>query len=84
MKQKDFLLIGVIVFISVIISYIVSNTIFGSPKSRQQPYTVVQVVTTDFPAADTHYFNKDAFDPTQPISITQNANSDPFKDTTQH
>lgn len=81
MKQKDFLLIGVIVFISVIVSYIISNSVFGSPKSRQQQASVVQPITTDFPAPDSHYFNKDAFDPTQPITISQNANTDPFQNT---
>lgn len=83
MKQKDIALIIVIVFISAVISYFVSNAVFGSQKSRHQQYEVVQSITTDFPKADPHYFNSTAFDPTKSITIGQNNNPDPFKDATQ-
>jgi hypothetical protein len=79
MKQKDLALIVVIVVISAVISLVVSNSIFASPKNRQQQVEVVQPITTDFPTPDTHYFNNQAFDPTKPITIQQNANSDPFR-----
>jgi hypothetical protein len=84
MKQKDIALIAVIIFISAIVSYFVSNALFGSPKSRQLEYSTVQEITTDFPPANTAYFNREAFDPTQAITIGQNTNPDPFKDTTRH
>lgn len=83
MKQKDIALIIVIVFISAVISLLVSNMIFASPKNRQQKVEVVQQITADFPPTDNHYFNKDAFDPTKPITIQQNQNSDPFSGTSQ-
>lgn len=82
MKQKDIALIAVIIFISAIISYFVSNAVFGSPKTRQQQAEVVQPITTNFPQPDTRYFNTSAFDPSKPISISQNTNTDPFKTTT--
>ncbi len=78
MKQKDFALIAVIVFISAIISLFVSKAIFAPPKNRQQQVEVVQAITTDFPKPDTNYFNATAFDPTKPINVGQNANTDPF------
>lgn len=81
MKQKDVALIIIIAFISALISLFVSKAIFAPPKNRQQPVEVVQPITADFPAPDTHYFNSNAFDPTQPITISQNANPDPFSST---
>jgi hypothetical protein len=79
MKQKDVALIIAIAFIAGIISLLISNAIFASPKQRQQKVEVVQPITADFPNPDSHYFNKDAFDPTKTITIGQNANADPFK-----
>jgi hypothetical protein len=78
MKQKDLALIAVIVFISAVFSLVVSRLIFASPANRQQQAEVVQPITADFPQPDNHYFNKDAIDPTKPITIGQNTNPDPF------
>lgn len=83
MKQKDIALILVIVFASAIISLFVSKAIFTSPKNRQQQVDVVQPITSNFPQPDTHYFNSSAFDPTQSITISQNANPNPFSGTSQ-
>lgn len=81
MKQKDLALIVIIVIFSAVISLIVSNAIFASPKNRQQQVEVIQPITTDFPTPDNHYFNNQAFDPTEPITIQQNSNADPFSGT---
>jgi hypothetical protein len=81
MKQKDIALIIIIVFISAIISLFVSKAIFAPPKNRQQQVEVVQPISADFPKPDSRYFNKNAFDPTQLITIGQNANPDPFSST---
>lgn len=78
MKQKDIPLIIVIIVVSAVISLLVSKAIFVPPKNRQQKVDVVQQITSDFPSADNHYFNKDAIDPTQLITIGQNANANPF------
>jgi hypothetical protein len=83
MKQKDIALIAVIGVISLVISVIVSNLVFGSPKNRQQQVEVVQPITAVFPPPDSRYFNSEAFDPTQLITIGQNANPDPFSGTTR-
>jgi len=89
MKQKDFFVIGVIIFMSAIFSYFVSNAIFGSPKSHQQQAEVVQPISSSFPDITSKdytdslgkFLNKDAFDPTRNINISQNSNTDPFKAT---
>ncbi|HXR49802.1 MAG TPA: hypothetical protein VN778_02145 [Verrucomicrobiae bacterium] len=81
MKPKDVALIGVIVFISAIVSWFASSAIFVKPKDRQQQVEVVQQITTDFPQPDTHYFNNSAFDPTKLITIGKNNNTSPFNGT---
>jgi hypothetical protein len=80
MKQKDIALLVVIGFISVIISFIVSGMLFGSPSKNQQQAEVVQPISANLPPTDNRYFNDKAFDPTQPITIGQNANPDPFQE----
>ena len=78
MKQKDIALIIIIIFFSALISLLISKAIFVSPKNRQQEVEVVQPITDDFPKPDSRYFNDKAFDPTQTITITENANPNPF------
>ena len=82
MKNKDIALIVVIIFISALISFFISKSIFASPKNRQQKVEVVQTITSDFPQTDSHYFNSSSFDPTKPISVGQNANQNPFNSST--
>jgi hypothetical protein len=84
MKQKDAALIIIIVFISAVVSLFVSKAIFASPKNRQQQISVVQSITADFPKPDGRYFNSSAFDPTQLITIGQNANPNPFSSSQGH
>lgn len=81
MKRKDIALIVIIVFISAVVSFFVSNAIFGSPKNRQQEAEIVQPISSKFPQPDKRYFNAEAFDPTRDITIGQNANPDPFRTT---
>lgn len=78
MKQKDIVLILVIVFLSGIISLVVSKTVFTSPKNRQQKVEVVEAISPDFAAPDAHYFNDQAVDPTQLIQIGNSTNPNPF------
>jgi len=78
MKQKDIALIVVVIFISAIVSVVVSKVLFASPAKRQQQVEVVQPISDEFPAPDTHYFNNKAFDPTKLITIGDNTNPVPF------
>lgn len=83
MKQKDITLIIVAVFISAVLSLLLSKLIFSSPQNRQQQVEVVQPITAEFSKPDTKYFNEKAFDPTKQITIGKNTNPDPFSGTTQ-
>jgi hypothetical protein len=78
MKQKDIAVIIVVVFVSAFISLFASKAIFAPPKNRQQQVEVVQPISADFQKPDGRYFNSQSFDPTQLITIGQNANPDPF------
>lgn len=82
MKQKDIALIIIVVFFSAVISFVASGAIFGD-TSKDQKAEVVQAITSDFKQPDDRFFNQDAFDPTQTITIEQNANPDPFRGTGQ-
>jgi hypothetical protein len=78
MKQQDIALIVLIIAIAGTLSFFVSKQVFVPPKDRQQAVEVVQPITADFPKPDQRYFNSQAFDPTQTITIGGNSNPDPF------
>ena len=78
MKQKDILLIGVIVIVSAVVSVVLSNLIISPPKHRQQKVEVVEPISADFKTPDTAYFNSNSIDPTQLVQISNNNNSQPF------
>ena len=77
MKQKDIIILAGIIFVSAVISMVVSKAIFAGKQSSLSA-TVVQPITANFPEPDKHYFNKDSFDPTKLITISSNNNTDPF------
>ena len=85
MKQKDYLIIAVVVIISIVISVIISNKLFSIPANRQQTIQAVGVINTDFKDPDAQYFNKDSIDPSQliPISLNINNTNVPFVTSTQ-
>lgn len=78
MKQKDIVLIAVVVVISAVISIVISKLVFVTPAHRQQTVEVVQPISADFPAPDSHYFNAQSINPTKTITIGNNSNPDPF------
>jgi hypothetical protein len=80
MKQKDIALIIVIIFLSAVVSLFASKAIFTSPKNRQQEVEVVQPITSNFPQPDSAYFSSSANDPPQLINVGQNANTNPFSE----
>jgi len=82
MKQKDIALIIIIVFVSGVASFLVSNWLFGSDKHTQKVETV-EAITADFPTPDQKYFNNQSIDPTQLIQIGQSTNPNPFTGATQ-
>lgn len=79
MKQKDIAIIVAVVFVSGILSYFVSNTLFASPDSLQTEVEVVEPITAEFPEPDTRYFNENSVNPTQTITIGEGQNQQPFE-----
>lgn len=79
MKQKDVALVIVIVFVSGVLSFFVSNT-FISPLKQDQEAAVVEPITDEFIEPDKKYFNDQSINPTQTIRIDSNQNPNPFDD----
>lgn len=79
MKQKDLTLIIVVVFISGVFSYLISNYLFASDKNRQEKVEVVEPITAEFVQPSNKYFNDKSVDPTGTITIGENNNNQPFK-----
>jgi len=78
MKQKDIALIIVIVFVSGVLSFFVSNALFASPKDLQTEVEVVEPISAEFKTPDERYFNEKSINPTQPITIGDDQNEQPF------
>jgi len=83
MKKQGIALIVVVVFISAIISLVVSNLIFASPKNRQQKVEKVDPISSNFTTPDSTYFNPQSVDPTKLITIGPNTNPNPFNGAAQ-
>ncbi len=82
MKQKDFALIILIVFFGAVISVVASKYLIVPPKNRQQEVEQVLEISQKFDYPDKRFFNSNSINPTQLITIGDNANPDPFKDNT--
>jgi hypothetical protein len=78
MKKKDFTLIAIIIVVSGMLSFVLSNILFSSPKNRQEKVEVVTKITPDFMVPDNKYFNADSINPTQIIRIGEDPNNTPF------
>ena len=83
MKQKDLVIIIVVVVFAAIFSLVIGKLVFASPKDRLQKVEVVEAITTEFPAPDTKYFNTASINPTLLIRIAENSNQTPFNTNNQ-
>lgn len=77
MKQKDLILIIVIVFVSSIVSLLITKTLFGGAKAVQTT-EVVEAISASFSQPNPKYFNGSAFDPTLIIKVETSKATDPF------
>lgn len=77
MKQKDIALIIVVVVVSGIIAFVVSNLLFGRAKNSQSA-DVVQPISADFKVPDSTYFNSNSVNPTKTVTIGNGSNPNPF------
>lgn len=82
MKSKDLALIVIAVILGVIFSEVVSKFVFTTSKTGQQ-VEVVPSISGYFPNPSSQYFNPNAIDSTQFISIGNNANASPFGNSNQ-
>ncbi len=78
MKKKDLLLIGVVVIIAAIISFVVSGSFITTPEDRKQKVEIVDAISTEFTRPPAKYFNSKSVNPTQTIQIGQDPNNKPF------
>ena len=78
MKQKDMILIIVMVFVGTVAALIVSRLVFFSPQNRSQKAEVVDTITPDFSQPPKKYFNAESVNPTQQIEIGGTTNPNPF------
>jgi hypothetical protein len=83
MKQKDWALVLVMGFVGAVVSLLVSNMLFASPKNRQQSAEIVDPITANFPAPSSKYFNPSAVNPTLPVQVGGSTNSNPFNSPSQ-
>ena len=81
MKQKDIMLILVIVIIAGLISFFVTGMLFGD-KSKDQKVEKVDAISTTFVQPAAKYFNEKSIDPAQIINVDNNDNTNPFVDET--
>ena len=69
MKQKDVALIIVMVFVGGVLALVISRFIFSAPSNRQQTAEIVDVITPEFSVPPSKYFNSNANNPAQPITL---------------
>lgn len=83
MKQKDLILIVIIIAVSTIVSFVLSGMLISPPSSRQQDVEKVEAITTEFPLPDKRFFNKDSNNPTKLIQIGDSTKPVPFNGQSQ-
>lgn len=83
MKQKDKILIIVVIFVSAVISFVASSVIFPAQK-QQAKVEVVEKLTPNFQLPDSKFYNSNSIDPTRVISISNNTNNTPFNSSNPH
>lgn len=83
MKQKDLILVIVMVFIGAVISFVVSRWLFASPKNTKQSAEIVDVIGPEFTNPSSRYFNANSVNPTQQIEIGGSSNPNPFNSNPQ-
>lgn len=78
MKQKDIIVIIIVVFVSGVLSIFVSSFLFGKPSQKQQTAEVVDIISSNFSTPDKKFFNTSSIDPTKLIQIGNSNNPNPF------
>jgi hypothetical protein len=83
MKKNDFAILAVIIIVSSLFAYILAGALIGGPKKRNLSTEVVDKIQATFPDVQsqefTKFYNKDALNPTQVVTIGDGSNPSPFK-----
>jgi hypothetical protein len=83
MKKNDFAILAVIIIISSVFAYILAGSLIGGPKKHDKQTEVVDKIQATFPDvagnAFTKFYNKNALNPTQIVTIGDGSNTSPFK-----
>ena len=69
MKRTDIAMIIVIASVSVLVSYLVANTLLGSTKNEAVTVKTIDAITDEVDEPDERVFNKDAVNPTVEVYI---------------
>ena len=69
MKRTDIAMIIVIASVSVLVSYLVANTLLGSTKNEAVTVKTIDAITDEVDEPDERVFNKDAINPTVEVYI---------------
>lgn len=82
MKKKDIPVLIIVVIVSSVASFFLSQAIIGTPETEPQVAEIVEPITDDFPSIDSRYtpfFNEESINPTQLIRVgDEESNTDPF------
>jgi len=74
-KQKDIVLIIVVVFIGATSAFLFSKYVINTAKVKKQKVEVVGKIDKEFIEPDKKYFNKNSINPTKVITIGQGPNN---------
>jgi len=78
MKQKDIAIIIAVAGFSTVVAFILANVLLAGPKNQQAQVKLLDSISSNFPAADSKYYNTSSIDPTQTVKIGDTTNSQPF------
>jgi hypothetical protein len=77
-KSKDITVLVILVSLSGLLSFFVSNALFSNKKSLSTKVELVDKVTSDFSYENKPYFTNNPLNPTKNITISQNDNQKPL------
>lgn len=78
MKQKDILVVIVVIVFSVIVSYLVAAKFISTPSNRQQNVQQVGSISSQFSTPSSKYFNDGSIDPSELVQTGNQQNQTPF------
>jgi hypothetical protein len=78
MKQKEIIMLASSLVAAIFISILADKVLFSNSANNDTQVDVVPVISSEFKAPSSKYFNSQAIDPTQIINIGPNNSQTPF------